>query len=682
MDDTGSPVPQTDERTRVQYPQTTRKPKRFKKRVWLPTKARMIAAREDLTPFPSDGPDGILRLVRDIVSRLCPPAHRRITGWAIMALQVSSEDLLTEVFTGMPRSRQPPFCADYPLAWTRSSQRADLTDDDIGTFREIARRLHEHNLEKSKKTPNNRTKGCPSGLSTSCRDSTPRRRVPSEPRALNKERRKRKLLRRSGFLCTLSHACGSNDQLEDANHPFEGTLSGQLTICPQGLPMQMIQDKDGNKEPTNGCFCSEYEMSDSNDGPPINMDQERDGNKEPINDLLYSDYEMSDSHAASILAYMRNADKSSDGSEARAPSTGSYEDNHDTASNMLCKITAPQQRSDDSNGETSVSSVDNSTQRIEASGAVQSEHSVQENAPVCLRMLCHSSPGEVDIFFQSGGHESEPVVKSPPHDKQIQNSSYDNNWGQTGPKTEMLKRYSPLRESVADKVEEASTMDPKDALASQYRPTGDRIGFEYNTSIGGEHIPESWEYPPQPMLPYEGHFQDEFATIEMSVAVEAPEQQPDSTWQSPKTSCNNLPGVVVQDDQFHMTTDHHQRNCEGCVPKEIDTEHHCWQDKTLPLAVAEDVDKHESEEATTSTTTMLQSPYTEVEHLDIGNHGIEKVDSHNEVDTGMVGRSIGATQTLSDFGSHSTKAEDEDSSDEDTPEIEFYINDLGGETWE
>ncbi|KAF5669734.1 hypothetical protein FDENT_11480 [Fusarium denticulatum] len=164
-----------------------------------------------------------------------------ITGSAVRTLQVCSEDFLVEVFT-------------------EALKRAELTKDDIATLKGIERSLHDYTLERSKRTPGNCTNGCPSSLSTPCHDSTPRRCVPSEPVALKDERRKRKLLRRSGFLCTLLYDAGNNEQLADANHTFEVTLSGQLTCCPHGLPMQMMQDKDGNKKPMNDCFCSDYEM--------------------------------------------------------------------------------------------------------------------------------------------------------------------------------------------------------------------------------------------------------------------------------------------------------------------------------------------------------------------------------------------------------------------------------------
>ncbi|KAF5644204.1 uncharacterized protein FTJAE_2894 [Fusarium tjaetaba] len=238
MDDAGSPVPQIEEHIGGLLPQTTRKLKQPKKRVWLPTSARMIAAREDhIKPsFPSDG---LVRLVDDIMSGLghVPPLH-------------------------MTRSA--------------SSKRAEMTEDDAEAFRDIVKRLQDYTLLKSKRVSDNRNKGCPSAPSTLCRDSTPDRRVFSESRTLKKERRKRKLLRRAGFLCTLANADRRDEQLKGAKQPTECAQSGQLTCCPHGLPMQTIQDDD-TKKSTNDCLCSDYEMSDSNDEPPMEISQDRDG---------------------------------------------------------------------------------------------------------------------------------------------------------------------------------------------------------------------------------------------------------------------------------------------------------------------------------------------------------------------------------------------------------------------
>ncbi|KAF5598990.1 hypothetical protein FPCIR_2636 [Fusarium pseudocircinatum] len=239
MDDAGSAVPQIEE---------------------CIGGARMISAREDhIKPsFPSDG---LVGLVDDIMSGLghVPPLH--MTRSAVRTLQVCSEGFLVEVFT----------------AWTRSSNRSELTEDDTETFKDTVRRLQDYTLLKSERASGNRNKGCPSAPSTLCRDSTPDRRVFSEPRTLKKERKEQNLLRRSAFLCTLPYDAGNNEQPADANHTFEVTLSGQLTCCPHGLSIQMIQHKDGNKKPTNDCFCSGYGMFDSNDGPPMEMSQDRDG---------------------------------------------------------------------------------------------------------------------------------------------------------------------------------------------------------------------------------------------------------------------------------------------------------------------------------------------------------------------------------------------------------------------
>lgn len=96
----------------------------------------MIAAREDhIKPsFPSDG---LVRLVDGIMSGLdhVPPLH--ITRSAVGTPQACSENFLVEVFTDMSWSCQPPFCTDYPLAWTRSSKRAELTEDNTETFKDI-----------------------------------------------------------------------------------------------------------------------------------------------------------------------------------------------------------------------------------------------------------------------------------------------------------------------------------------------------------------------------------------------------------------------------------------------------------------------------------------------------------------------------------------------------------------
>ncbi|KAF5557470.1 hypothetical protein FNAPI_5410 [Fusarium napiforme] len=157
MDDEGSAVPQIEE---------------------------CIGAREDhIKPsFPSDG---LVRLVDDIMSGLGHVPPLRMTQSAVRTLC------------------QPPFSTDYPLAWTRSSKRAELTEDDTETFKHIVRRLQDYTLLKSKRASDNRNKGCPSAPSRLCRDSTPDRHVFSEPRTLKKERREPKLLRRAGFPCTL-----------------------------------------------------------------------------------------------------------------------------------------------------------------------------------------------------------------------------------------------------------------------------------------------------------------------------------------------------------------------------------------------------------------------------------------------------------------------------------------------
>ncbi|KAF5621895.1 hypothetical protein F52700_10768 [Fusarium sp. NRRL 52700] len=365
-----------------------------------------------------------------------------------------------------------------------------------------------------------------------------------ESRALRKERRERKLWRRSGFLCTLASADYRDEQLKGASQPIECAQRAQLNCYPDGLPMETREDKHGNIQRTNDCSCSDQEMTGLRLAPRI--------------------------------------------------------------------LAAPQQRPDNTNGETSTSIVEHSTQRIETRGSIPGEHSAQEGAPTYLLMSRNPRP-KAPVTTR----KYKILAATTLRDKLDRNLRFSKvlpflNLRETGGELGHLQKCSNILSPRENPWRMQFKNHPQWILKTPWHHntvlTG--TGCVWRTvSVMGKNTYQSRGNPPRPMSPFKGHLQDQLDTIEMSVAVEALEHQPDSTWQGPNPSRNNdLPDVVLQNDQLQITTYPEDRNFDEFVPQESDTEHHCSEDTSLPSAALEDAGKHENEEATTGTTTMLQIP--------------------------------------------------------------------------